>query len=63
MRSLHTSLASLFFATAVAKAPHVVYFLVDDLGHANVGFNNDEPITPNIDALAKQSVILERYKF
>ena len=48
------------------KTPHVVYFLVDDLGNANVGFHNDEPITPTIDALARNGAILDRfytYKF
>jgi hypothetical protein len=39
--------------TATAK-PNIVYFLVDDLGFANVGYNNrpnPEPLTPHIDSL------------
>ena len=36
-------------AGAPGALPHIVYFLVDDLGYSNVGFHNDEPITPNID--------------
>eukprot|EP00937_MAST-01D_sp_MAST-1D-sp2_P005845 g5845.t1 len=47
--------------SAVARAPHVVYFLVDDMGWANVGFHNDEPLTPTIDALARGGAQLERF--
>ena len=67
--------ALVFFAVCVAagtssalaappgttKMPHVVYFLVDDLGNANVGFHNDEPLTPTIDSLARNGAILDRF--
>eukprot|EP00051_Salpingoeca_urceolata_P015777 m.206420 g.206420 ORF g.206420 m.206420 type:complete len:647 (-) comp18500_c1_seq5:16-1956(-) len=46
--------------------PNIVYFLVDDLGYANVGFHNDEPLTPVIDNLAHTGLQLDRfytYKF
>ena len=46
---------------AVARPPHIVYFLVDDLGNANVGFRNDEPITPAIDTLAAGGAVLDRF--
>ena len=48
-------------ARASSKVPHVVYFLVDDLGNANVGFHNDEPLTPTIDSLARHGAILDRF--
>ena len=44
--------------------PHIFYFLVDDLGYANVGFNAaapKEPITPHIDSLAASGLILDNY--
>ena len=41
--------------------PHIVYFLVDDLGNANVGFHNDEPLTPVIDTLAAEGARLDRF--
>lgn len=43
--------------------PHIVYFLVDDLGFAGVGFNSPsaEPLTPHIDELASQGAVLGRH--
>jgi arylsulfatase A-like enzyme len=47
------------FAAEVAQ-PNMVYFLIDDQGYADVGFNGCEDIrTPNIDKLAKQGAILD----
>lgn len=41
------------------KRPHVVFFLIDDLGYADCGFNGGKDIlTPNIDRLAKEGTIL-----
>lgn len=55
-------------ATAAALSPHVLVILVDDWGHANVGFHasaldraNNETQTPNLDALAADGIILERH--
>ena len=41
--------------------PHVLLMLADDLGNYEVGFHNRLAITPNIDALAADGVILERH--
>ncbi|EGD73793.1 arylsulfatase [Salpingoeca rosetta] len=41
--------------------PHIVYFLVDDLGYANTGVTNDEPLTPHIDELARNGTMLRRF--
>ena len=46
---------------APAPKPHVVLMLADDLGNYEVGFHNPRAITPNIDALAAQGIILERH--
>jgi arylsulfatase A-like enzyme len=41
-----------------AAAMNVVFFLVDDLGYMDVGFNNPEGFyeTPRLDALARGSM-------
>ena len=42
--------------------PNIVYFLVDDLGYADVGFNGSKEIrTPNIDRIAKEGAVLGSY--
>ena len=42
------------------KKPNIIFLLVDDLGHADVGFNGSKYFeTPHIDALAKQRLVLE----
>ena len=49
------------------QVPHLIFLLVDDLGHANVGFHRTETTppaevqTPNIDSLARSGTILERH--
>ena len=61
--ALAAAAAITLIACAAAKAPqpHVVYFLVDDMGWSNVGYHNDEPNTPTIDALAEEGAQLERF--
>jgi arylsulfatase A-like enzyme len=42
------------------KQPNIVFVLVDDLGYADVGFNGSKYFeTPNLDALAKESLVLD----
>lgn len=44
---------------ADTERPNIVFFLVDDLGYADVGFNGGKDIqTPNIDKLAREGTIL-----
>ena len=44
----------------ITKQPNIVFVLVDDLGYADVGFNGSKYFeTPNLDALAKESLILD----
>jgi hypothetical protein len=73
MRGVRTLIAWLAFAlipavpVASAALPHIVYFLVDDMGFANVGFNSatqggpTDPRTPAIDALHAEGVELKSY--
>lgn len=45
---------------AAQERPHIVYFLVDDLGFADVGFNGSQEVrTPNIDRLAQSGAVLD----
>ena len=41
--------------------PHIVFFLVDDLGWNDVGYHNPDMYTPTIDKLARQGVKLEHH--
>ncbi|QVY65583.1 sulfatase [Polaribacter sp. Q13] len=44
----------------VTKKPNIIFVLVDDMGYADVGFNGSTYFeTPNIDALAKESLVLD----
>jgi arylsulfatase B len=56
--------AMLIAKTLSAPLPHIVALLVDDWGHADVGFHRpgfNETITPNIDDLATSGVILDQF--
>ena len=45
-----------------ATRPNIIYFLVDDMGYADCGFNGGTDIkTPNIDALAAKGSIFQSY--
>ncbi|MGI9110478.1 MAG: arylsulfatase B, partial [Opitutales bacterium] len=47
---------------AVSNKPNIVFFLVDDLGYADCGFNGGTQIkTPNIDRLAKSGTIIDSH--
>ncbi len=47
---------------AAATRPNIVYFLIDDLGYADVGFMGSKDMrTPHIDRLAKEGVILSSF--
>lgn len=42
--------------------PHIVYFLVDDMGYADAGFMGCQEIqTPHLDRLAQQGAVLESF--
>jgi len=59
MRPLLLLIAALVQA---ADRPNVVFFLIDDLGYADCGFNGGKEIrTPNIDRLAAEGTVLEHH--
>src|ERR1017187_3696901 len=56
----------LFLVAGLARAatdkPNIVYFLVDDMGFADCGFNGGKDIhTPNIDALSIKGTVFQNY--
>lgn len=58
------TLAALSFShsNGAESKPNIVYFLVDDMGYADCGFNGGTDIhTPNIDKLAKEGAILKSF--
>jgi arylsulfatase A-like enzyme len=60
--SLALVLCALHLAAAEAPQPNVVFFLIDDLGYADCGFNGGKEIrTPEIDALAHGGAVIESH--
>ena len=53
---------ALFSATrgALTSPPHIVVILADDLGWADVGWNNPGLHTPTLDRMAREGVILNQ---
>jgi arylsulfatase A-like enzyme len=48
--------------SAELAKPNIVYFLIDDMGYADCGFNGGTDIrTPNIDKLAKAGAVLKAF--
>jgi len=39
--------------------PHVIFFLIDDLGYNDVSWHNSEVLTPYIDSLVAEGIILD----
>ena len=62
---LNTRLTSLFLLAGLSsqvrsQQPNIVFLLADDLGYNDIGYHNPAILTPNIDLLASQGVILEQ---
>ena len=45
----------------VGKQPHILFFMGDDLGWNDIGYNNKDIYTPTLDSLAENGVTLENY--
>lgn len=50
-----------FACSETQKKPNIIIILADDLGWGDVGFNGSDIQTPNIDRLAQEGIILNRY--
>ena len=44
-----------------SRKPNILFILADDLGYADVSWNNPKIITPNLQKLASQGVILDQF--
>lgn len=44
-----------------APQPHIIFFVVDDQGWANVGYRNENVITPHMDEFAREGATLDRH--
>ncbi|XP_046580068.1 arylsulfatase B-like [Haliotis rubra] len=47
--------------SALSQRPNIVFIVADDLGWNDVGFRNSEMLTPNMDKMAREGVILDRH--
>merc|ERR1719272_1582219 len=44
-----------------SSKPNIMLIVSDDQGYANIGYHNSTVLTPRINAIAKEGVILEGY--
>lgn len=61
LRLLAACAAAVLAGLAAAAQPNVVVIVADDLGYGDVGYNGSEIRTPNLDALAAEGVVLDRF--
>lgn len=62
VRLLLVAVVSLMMSrVAAAKQPHIVYFMTDDQGWADVGYHGAEFPTPTMDKMAKEGVELDQF--
>ena len=43
------------------QLPNVIIFIADDMGWADVGYHSDHVLTPNIDTLAADGIVLNQF--
>ena len=53
-------LCFLSLASCQADKPNIIFILADDMGFNDIGYINPEILTPNLDNLAHNGVILDR---
>ena len=41
--------------------PNIIMIIADDMGYQDAGFKGSDILTPNIDSLAKEGVVLETH--
>ena len=55
------SLFLIFFCDFCKGAPNIVLILADDLGYNDVSWHNRDIISPNLEKLARNGIILENH--
>ncbi|XP_064610401.1 arylsulfatase B-like [Liolophura sinensis] len=60
MKLLQLFAVCITLALVDAKPPNIVFIVADDLGWNDIGFHNPEILSPNIDKLAHEGVILNQ---
>src|SRR5687767_8661974 len=57
-----TLLVGCAWTVAAEKAPNIILIITDDQGYGDIGFHGNKMIrTPNLDALARQSIRLTNF--
>jgi arylsulfatase B len=56
-----TALCPVLINAQSSENPNIIIILADDLGWGDVGYHGSEILTPNIDRLASEGIILNRY--
>ena len=51
---------SIFSYSEANRKPNIIIVLADDFGWNDIGYHNSEVISPNLDKLASEGVILDR---
>src|ERR1700728_114098 len=62
---LHSLLLTLYCMICMCSKqpspPNVILLVADDMGWADVGYHSDHVLTPNIDTLAADGIVLNQY--
>ena len=53
-------LAAVAVVTQSARKPNIIFLLADDLGWNDVSWHNKEMLTPNMEQLARDGILLEQ---
>ena len=53
-------LAAVAAVTQSARKPNIIFLLADDLGWNDVSWHNKEMLTPNMEQLARDGILLEQ---
>lgn len=52
---------TLLAVSSLGAPPNIIFTIIDDLGHDDVGFRSHEIRTPTIDRLARSGIVLDQY--
>ncbi|CAG2102209.1 unnamed protein product, partial [Medioppia subpectinata] len=55
------SLFAIYVSNGSTSRPNIIVFVADDLGWGDVGFRSDQLLTPNVDTLSADGIVLNNY--